>query len=126
MKLNKIFALLSTLVIVMSMIGILPAGGDGTQTEFPAQEDEFTDAYNGIIDRSLSTGVGHGASVNSGKKAKSNPQLKTSFEGLNHYQQRYTRGGNLDVRLCIVHLPHRGDAQHPVEVAMWIADPDLR
>jgi len=134
MKLNKIFALLSTLVIVMGMIGILPAaaasgvvrqipnggttspitgefvpsGGDGTQLEFPLQEEEeFTDAYNGIIDRSLSTGVGHGASVNSGKKAKSNPQFKTGFEGLNHYQQRYTRGGNQfsveppDQALCV-------------------------
>jgi len=64
--------------------------------EFPGQLD--TDAgpaaYNGIIDRSLSTGVGNGVSVNSGKKAKSNPELKTSFEGLNHYQQRYSRGGN--------------------------------
>ena len=134
MKLNKIFALLSTLVIVMSMIGILPAaaasgvvrqipnggttspitgefvpsGGDGTQLEFPLQEDEeFADAYNGVINRSLSTGVGHGVSVNSGKKAKSNPQFKTGFEGLNHYQQRYTRGGNQfsveppDQALCV-------------------------
>ena len=32
--------------------------------------------------------------MNSGKKAKSNPQFNSGFEGLNHYQQRYSRGGN--------------------------------
>lgn len=32
--------------------------------------------------------------MNSGKKAKSNPTFVTGFEGLNHYQQRYSRGGN--------------------------------
>src|SRR5439155_6284099 len=47
-----------------------------------------------IVNRSLSKGTGNGVSVNSGKKAKSNPQFNTGFEGLNHYQQRYSRGGN--------------------------------
>jgi len=66
-----------------------------TLDEIFGQENEAgPQAYNGIIDRSLSTGVGNGVSVNSGKKAKSNPELKTSFQGLNHYQQRYSRGGN--------------------------------
>ena len=32
--------------------------------------------------------------MNSGKKAKSNPTFNSGFEGLNHYQQRYSRGGN--------------------------------
>src|SRR5438093_11232876 len=54
-----------------------PSGaGDVTQAEFPGQSDsdQGPDAYSGnIVDRSLSTGVGNGASVNSGKKAKSNP-----------------------------------------------------
>src|SRR5437016_3588098 len=75
----------------------VPSGfGDVTQQEFPSVSDEDGggDPYNGIIDRSLSNGVGHGASVNSGQKAKSNPQLNKTFEGLNHYQQRYSRGGN--------------------------------
>src|SRR5438128_10089573 len=64
--------------------------------EFPGQLDNepATAPYNGIVDRSLSTGVGPGVSVNSGHKAKSNPELKSSFEGLNHFQQRYSRGGN--------------------------------
>src|SRR5439155_10356849 len=66
------------------------------------------DAYPGsIVDRSLSNGSGHGVSVNSGKKAKSNPQFVSGFEGLNHYQQRYARGGNQfsveppDQALCV-------------------------
>ena len=37
---------------------------------------------------------GSGPSVSSGKKAKSNPTFNFGFEGLNHYQQRYSRGGN--------------------------------
>jgi hypothetical protein len=76
-----------------------PSGDtDVTQAEFPGQIDEPDGSpgpYPGIIvNRSLSKGVGKGVSVNSGKKAKSNPQFNTGFEGLNHYQQRYSRGGN--------------------------------
>jgi hypothetical protein len=74
-----------------------PSGeGDATQVEFPTTDEDGTGTYvyNGVIDRSLSQGVGNGVSANSGKKAKSNPQLNLSFEGLNHYQQRYSRGGN--------------------------------
>jgi hypothetical protein len=75
-----------------------PSGmGDVTQVEFAGQEDEADGPgpYPGIItDRSLSDGVGNGVSVNSGKKAKSNPTFNAGFEGLNHYQQRYARGGN--------------------------------
>jgi hypothetical protein len=75
-----------------------PSGaGDVTQAEFPGQEDADAgpDPFGGtIVDRSLTTDVGNGASVNSGKKAKSNPQFNNGFEGLNLYQQRYARGGN--------------------------------
>src|SRR6185503_3323441 len=78
--------------------------------EFPGELDgeEGTNAYSGnIIDRSLSNGTGNGVSVNSGKKAKSNPQFNSGFEGLNFYQQRYARGGNQfsveppDQALCV-------------------------
>jgi hypothetical protein len=71
-----------------------PSAGDGTQYEFPTGEDsdEGPDPYDGTI--SLSNGVGRGPSVASGKKAKSNPTFNFGFEGLNHYQQRYSRGGN--------------------------------
>jgi hypothetical protein len=84
--------------------------GDVTQAEFPGQLD--TDAGPGpypgtIVDRSLSSGTGLGVSVNSGIKAKSNPQFNFGFEGLNFYQQRYARGGNQfsveppDQALCV-------------------------
>jgi len=75
-----------------------PSGdSDVTQAEFPGQVD--TDAGPGpypgtIVNLSLSTGTGRGVSVNSGKKAKSNPAFDNGFEGLNLYQQRYARGGN--------------------------------
>lgn len=77
----------------------VPSGdNDVTQAEFPGQEDEADGSpgpYPGtIVNRSLSKGGGKGVSVHSGKKAKSNPQFVTGFEGLNHYQQRYARGGN--------------------------------
>jgi hypothetical protein len=76
-----------------------PSGdGDVTQAEFPGQEDEEDGGpgpYPGTItDRSNSNGTGHGASVESGTKAKSNPTFNMGFEGLNMYQQRYARGGN--------------------------------
>src|SRR6266542_489083 len=133
MKLNKLFAIVSMLTMLVSMTGVVPAAaqsgtstqipnggttspitgefvpsGDGTQLEFPAQEnEEVADAYNGVIDRSLSTGTAHGVSVNSGKKAKSNPTFNKGFEGLNLFQQRYARGGNQftveppDQALCV-------------------------
>ena len=51
--------------------------------------------YNGsIFNRSDSQGSPHGVSANSGKKAKSNPELITSFDGLNHRQQRLANHGN--------------------------------
>jgi len=77
--------------------GYVPGGsGDATDAEFPGQLDgeEGADAYNGVIDRSLSIGRANGVSVNSGKKGKASPTFKVGFEGLNHYQQRYARGGN--------------------------------
>ena len=74
-----------------------PSGVGDFTAEFAGEGDSEAgpDAYGGtIVDRSLSTGGGHGVSANSGKKAKSNPTFNFGFEGLNHYQQRYSRGGN--------------------------------
>jgi hypothetical protein len=76
-----------------------PSGnGDVTQAEFPFQQDDAQGGpgpYPGVIvDRSLSRGTGSGVSVHSGPKAKSHPTFVTAFDGLNHYQQRYSRGGN--------------------------------
>jgi hypothetical protein len=75
-----------------------PSSSDGTldpELEFPEQEEEATpDAFNGTIDRSLSKGSGSAVVAATAKKAKSNPQVNTSFDGLNFYQQRYARSGN--------------------------------
>ena len=91
--------------------GFTPSSAsDLTQAEFPGQIDEPTGPgpYPGtIVNRSLSKGSGNGVSVNSGKKAKSNPVFNVGFEGLNLYQQRYARGGNQftveppDQALCV-------------------------
>jgi hypothetical protein len=74
--------------------GFTPSGaGDVTQVEFPTGDNEAgPDPYNGTI--SFSTGAGSGPSVSAANKAKSNPTFNFGFEGLNHYQQRYSRGGN--------------------------------
>jgi hypothetical protein len=71
-----------------------PSGaGDVTQAEYPTGDNAAgPDPYSGTI--SFSTGTGGGPSVSSGKKAKSNPTFDFGFQGLNHYQQRYSRGGN--------------------------------
>jgi len=71
-----------------------PSGAGVTQDEFPTGDDnaQGPDPYNGTI--SISTGAGNGPSVSSGPKAKSNPVFDFGFTGLNHYQQRYSRGGN--------------------------------
>src|SRR5437588_2411131 len=76
-----------------------PSGsGDATSQEFAGEADNEAgpDAYAGnIVDRSLSAGgVSAGVPTTTGKKAKSNPQFVSGFEGLNFYQQRYSRGGN--------------------------------
>ncbi|MEO3936404.1 hypothetical protein V3N99_06555 [Dermatophilaceae bacterium Soc4.6] len=88
-----------------------PAGaGDITQVEFPGQLDSAQGPapYSGsIVNRSNSGGSGPGVTVHSGQKAKSAPQLGSSFEGLNLYQQRFARGGNQftveppDQALCV-------------------------
>ncbi len=125
MKIRAFFAIASTLVLLITAVGVVPAvaatgvavqipnggtsspttgaftpsgSGDLTQVEFPGQQDNADGspgAYPGtIVDRSLSNGTGNGVSVHSGQKAKSNPTFNFGFEGLNHYQQRYSRGGN--------------------------------
>src|SRR5258708_36189080 len=76
----------------------VPSGsGDVTAAEFAGEggDNGSAPSFTGtIVDRSLSTGNGEGVSTTSGKKAKSNPQFVTGFEGLNFFQQRYARGGD--------------------------------
>jgi hypothetical protein len=69
---------------------------DATQNEFAGQSDDgaAVTPYPGMISSQSTAQAGTGPSVQSGPKAKSNPTVNTSFEGINHYQSRYTRGGN--------------------------------
>jgi hypothetical protein len=90
-----------TIQIALAGTGSPTAGeftpsGSATDLEFVDQASEADPAsFDGTISRSLSRGSGSGGLVTaSAKKAKSNPQVDTSFEGLNFYQQRYSRGGN--------------------------------
>jgi len=71
-------------------------GSAGDEFAGEAGEGDGPDAYGGnIVDRSLSAGGPiSGATTTTGKKAKSNPTFNFGFQGLNHYQQRYSRGGN--------------------------------
>jgi hypothetical protein len=80
-----------------------PSGVDGLQwPEFPTGEsadDAGPAAFSGtIFDRSNTShhnnGNGHGGSSSGGHKAKSNPELQASFDGLNFRQQRLANGGN--------------------------------
>jgi len=59
------------------------------------QPEDGAVPYDGqIVDRSQSGSGGAGGAAGSGKKAKSNPTLDLSFNGLNFRQQRTANGGN--------------------------------
>jgi hypothetical protein len=47
-----------------------------------------------VLNRTLGGSPGPGVSAKSGKKAKSNPMVNLSFDGLNHRNQRLANGGN--------------------------------
>jgi hypothetical protein len=83
-----------------------PPATIGTDTS--TQANEFDDAVvgddadggsgdddEGGVNRTLpGAKTGKGKPVSSSKKAKSNPGLNLSFEGLNHFNQRFANGGN--------------------------------
>ncbi|HYT24955.1 MAG TPA: hypothetical protein VEP73_00520, partial [Actinomycetota bacterium] len=63
------------------------AGGDAAE--------EGAAPYDGtIVNRSYSHGTAKGPATSSARKAKSNPELVTSFDGLTLRQQRLANGGN--------------------------------
>ena len=70
-----------------------------TDPAFPefagTDDDEGPVPFDGqIVDRSSAGNPGQGASVNGAQKARSNPELATSFDGLTFRQQRLANGGN--------------------------------
>ena len=75
----------------------LPAGSDALQDpeiDTALADDDGTDATSTHINRTIAIGPGKGASVRSGQKAKSNPNLNLTFDALNFRQQRTANGGN--------------------------------
>jgi hypothetical protein len=77
--------------------GDVPPSGtnDATQVEFAdGPQDANPTVFPAMIaTHSVSPGV-NGLSTNSSPQAKSNPTFNRGFEGLNHYQQRYSNKGN--------------------------------
>jgi len=76
----------------------MPVGSGAIQfPEFagePREGERAEAAGAAAVNRSLSSGTaGSGLSVATGK-SKSSPQLITSFDGLNHRDQRTANGGN--------------------------------
>src|SRR5207302_2667794 len=78
--------------------------------EFPGftESDAGPPPFSGAIGaRSLSKGEHQGEAAEDAPRARSRPQVTTSFEGLNHFQQRFARGGNQfsveppDQALCV-------------------------
>lgn len=73
-------------------------GSDAVQSpEFDNldMEDDGGDAADTpLVNRSITIGPGTGATVQGGKKAKSNPEQLISFNGLNLRDQRLANGGN--------------------------------
>src|SRR4051794_26846278 len=61
----------------------------------------------GIVNRTIAHGHGGGAAVKASAKAKSNPELGRSFDGVNFHDQRFSNNGNQfsveppDQALCV-------------------------
>ena len=75
----------------------LPVGGDALQDpeiDSATADDEGVAATSTHINRTIAKASGHGASVNSGQKTKSNPNLNLSFDALNFRNQRLANRGN--------------------------------
>jgi hypothetical protein len=59
------------------------------------------------LNRTIAPGQGQGPSVTESRKAKSNPEVTTSFDGLNFFNQRFSNNGNQfsveppDQALCV-------------------------
>ena len=84
--------------VTSPVAGLFGDDSIGVQSFEIADEDQGDDDGSGgvgvAVDRSIAGGPGKGASASSGKKAKSNPELNLSFDGLNFHDQRFANGGN--------------------------------
>jgi hypothetical protein len=75
-----------------------PTGTPGIQSpEFRAEEEPegTVDPFEGrIVNRRQSRGRGRGGTDSGTPRAAANPGLVTSFDGLDHFDQRFANGGN--------------------------------
>jgi hypothetical protein len=102
-KLSVLFSMFALIAIISGLLitGVVQrhsaahaAGSQFTRQIPSAGTTSFTSTADGTTDLAWPEFGNNGVSVNSGKKAKSNPQLNLSFDGLNHRQQRLANGGN--------------------------------
>ena len=82
-----------------SLVSLPPGDGSvGNPEVDPAMTgDDGSDSPSSggkVVNRSIATQAGNGPTVPGKGKAKSNPELTLSFDGLNHYNQRTANGGN--------------------------------
>jgi hypothetical protein len=75
-----------------------PDAGNGAELDSALIGDDAdsgdSDGGDGIsINRSIAKGPGAPISANGNAKAKSNPELMLSIDGINHFQQRFVAGG---------------------------------
>jgi hypothetical protein len=74
--------------------GTTSLAGAGFAAAAGIQGPEFGAVPPAITDPSLSARARKGAAASGAKKAKSNPELNLSFDGLSHFDQRTANGGN--------------------------------
>jgi hypothetical protein len=103
---SLVLGVISTAAPTLTLAGTttreIPSAGTTRPVAFPSgsdagvQDPEFAggSAADDGVNRSESTGAAPAPTAPSGRKAKSNPELNLSFDGLNHRQQRLANGGN--------------------------------
>jgi hypothetical protein len=94
-----VLVLAAGLLLGATAVGVGGAGTVRDDSEWPvsAESEGSPDAFDGtIVDRSFGRGGpgAQGPSAESGRRAKSNPELDTSFEGINLFQHRYADNQN--------------------------------
>ena len=79
----------------------LPLGGDSANVGaelnlagMAGDADADAASHGGVVNRTFAKGPGLGASTNSARRAKSNPEITVSFDGVTFWNQRYANGGN--------------------------------
>jgi hypothetical protein len=92
-----VVSLLAVVAAAAGLAGDAPSVRDPSEFATTDEGDDGPAAFEGtIVNRSFDRGGsgGQGASASSARKAKSNPELDLSFEGINLFQHRYANNQN--------------------------------